>query len=106
MGAGELRHRLVLEQRAQEADAGTGLAETYTAVAEVWAKIEASKGALYIERVQVGEGPTHRITIRWRPGTGFTHCRDLAGRRWRVRDVRDMDGDRRWLVIGAEELTA
>lgn len=126
MPAGTLRHLLTLEQRTQAADGSVGIITAYAPVAQVWAKIEATKGALYAAGVQLVEAPTHRIIIRHRARTDFDHVAELvlgagdtvtedfdylAGaylaateRRWRVRDVRDPDGTRKWIEIMAEEL--
>lgn len=104
MPAGDLRHRVTLEQRVQAADDGVGLTTTYAPVATVWAAIRGVRGAMYVERVQVGEGATHSIRIRYRDPAGFDHVSEGA-RRWRVRSALDRDGDRRWLEIMAEELT-
>lgn len=105
MAAGPLRHRLTLEQRAQ-ATSGVTIANTFAPVATVWAQIEGTRGAVYADRVQVGEGATHRILIRHRDRTDFDHASTADGRRWKIRDVRDPWGTRRWLEIAAEELTA
>ena len=101
---GRLRHRVTLEQRAQVADNGTGITTTYTAVADVYAEVKAVRGSIYAAGVQVGEAPTHRITIRYRDATTFDHI-SQGSQRWRVRDARDPDGTRRALDIMAEELT-
>lgn len=103
MSAGPLRHLVTLEQRTQAADGSVGITTTFAAVAQVWAKVEATKGALYAAGVQVVEAPTHRIVIRFRSMTDFDHVA-LRTQRWRVRDVRDPDGMRRWVEIMAEEL--
>lgn len=105
MAAGPLRYRLTLEQRAQ-ATSGVTIANTFPPVATVWAQIEGVRGAVYADRVQVGEGATHRIMIRYRDRTDFDHASTPDGRRWKVRDVRDPTGRRQWLEIAAEELTA
>ena len=126
MPAGSLRHLLTLEQRTQAADATVGITTGYTPVATVWGDVQATRGAVYLATMQVGEGPTHRIVIRYRERTTFDHVSELVldpgdtatevfdyltssfqaatERRWRVRDVRDPDGRRKWLEIMAEEL--
>lgn len=104
MAAGTLRHLVRLEQRTQAADDSVGITTTYSPVARVWAQVEATRGALYAAGVQTVEAPTHRIVIRYRSMTDFDHIWD-DGRRWRVRDVRDPDGKRRWVEIMAEEIT-
>ena len=105
MPAGTLRHLLTLEQRTQVADGSVGITTAYTVVATAWGDVQATRGAVYVAAVQVGEGPTHRIIIRHRARTDFDHI-SQGQRRWRVRDVRDPDGRRKYLEIMAEELTA
>lgn len=101
---GRLRHRVNLEQRSQVADASVGITTTYNLVAQAYAEVQAVRGSIYAAGVQVGEGPTHRITIRYRDPTTFDHVSQGA-QRWRVRDARDPDGRRRILSIMAEEMT-
>lgn len=100
---GRLRHRVKLEQRNQEADIGVGLITNYTLVSWAYAEIEAVRGSVYIAALQVGEGPTHRMTIRYRDPTTFDHVSERE-QRWRVRDARDPDGRRQILLIMAEEM--
>lgn len=104
MPAGSLRHLLTLEQRTQVADGSVGITTAYTVVDAAWADVQATRGAVYVSGLQIGEGPTHRIMIRYRERTDFDHLSQGA-RRWRVRDVRDPDGKRKWLEVMAEELT-
>jgi head-tail adaptor len=100
---GRLRHRVRLEQRVQAADGTVGITTTFSPVADTWAEIQAVKGSVYAAGLQVGEGPTHRIILRWRNPTGFDHISRNA-QRWRVRDARDPDGTRVMLEVMAEEL--
>lgn len=104
MNPGRLRHRVTIEQRVQVADGAVGITTTYSPVAQTWADVQAVRGSIYAAGVQVGEGPTHRITMRYRDATGFDHV-SLGSQRWRVRDARDPDGRRRVLEVMAEELT-
>lgn len=104
MNPGRLRHRLTVEQRVQAADGSVGITTTYSAVAQTWGEVLAVKGAVYAAGLQVGEGPTHRITLRWRDPTTFDHI-SLGAQRFRVRDARDPDGRRVVLEVMAEELT-
>lgn len=104
MRAGHLRHRLTLERRVQAPNGTVGIDTSYSAVAVVWGSVEAVRGGVYIAALQVGEGPTHRIQIRYRSLTDFDYITEGA-RRFRVRDVRDTDGRRQWLDINAEEYT-
>lgn len=82
---------------------GVGLMTIFAPVAETWADIQAVKGAVYAAGLQVGEGPTHRIVMRWRDPVAFDHV-SRGAQRWRVRDARDPDGRRQVLEVMAEEL--
>jgi len=105
MRAGDLTHRLTLEQRVQAASGTSTLATTYTTVATVWGSVRGTKPAEYIDQIQVGEGPTHRMLIRYRSAVDFDHI-STSTRRWKVRGSRDPDGRRDMLEIMAEEVAA
>ena len=104
MPAGRLRHYVALEKRTQAPDTGVSLTETYTAIAHTWAQIEATKGSVYAATIQVGEGPTHRIVMRYRDAAAFDFISE-GSRRFSVTDARDIDGRKTWLEIMAEELS-
>ena len=102
---GSLRNRVRLEMRHQAPDLGTGVTDTYAPVAEVWAQVEATRGSVYIGSLQISEVLTHRITMRWRDPTTFTHLSVNDGQqRFKKRDARDPDGRKRWLEVMAEEM--
>lgn len=102
--AGQLRHSVVLERRRQGSGPGFALDTTYEGVGNAWARIEGVGGAMYQAGVQIEERITHRVTIRWRSRQDFNHIL-RNDQRYRVRRMRDPDGDRRWLVIEVEEIT-
>lgn len=103
----DLRYRVALETRAQIAAGGaggTGLAESFTTGARVWARVELIRGGRYQADVQTDDVPTHRITIRFRED--FTTWRYISdgSRRWRVVNAGDPDGRRVWVEYGVTEL--
>lgn len=104
----DLRHRVALETRAQVAaggSAGTGLTESFTVGARVWARVELIRGGRYQAEVQTDDVPTHRITIRHRVDyTAWRYISDGA-RRWRVITSGDPDGRQTWVEYGVTELT-
>lgn len=103
---GRLRNLLTLQRRTDASDGAGSLTTTYADVGQVWAEIVMVGATRYAAGQQVAERVTHRITIRWRSSTDFTHLADDSGRRWRVREgPMDPDGRRRELVVFAEELT-
>ena len=102
MPAGRLNHRVTLEKRTQAADEGIGITTTYSTIDKTWAEIQATKGSVYAATLQVGEGPTHRIVMRYRDAAAFDFISE-GSRRFSVTDARDIDGRRRWLEVMAEE---
>lgn len=105
MHAGELRHSVMLERRRQFTGAAMTLDSVYEPVTQAFAKIEGVGGAAYQAGVQIEERITHRITIRFRQRTDFDHV-SRGDQRFRLRRIRDPQGDRRWLIIEAEEVLA
>lgn len=102
MPAGRLRHYVALEKRTQAADETIGITTTFATVARTWVQIEATKGSVYAATIQVGEGPTHRIVMRYRDAAAFDFISE-GTRRFSVTDARDIDGRKTWLEIMAEE---
>lgn len=102
-GAGELRHRLVLEVASETADGAGGATRTWTPVASVFARVEPRRRA---ERVEDGRNVglvTHRVTVR-RNGSVTRGTRFVEGtRRYRVLAVEDFDVQRRFLACLCEE---
>lgn len=100
---GRLRHRVVLEKRSATPSGADTLSFAHAAVATVWADISAIGGALYAAGMQTEARITHRITIRSRALTSFDHV-SQGTRRFRVRETRDPDGNRRFVELLVEEL--
>lgn len=68
MKVGKLRHRIVLQQRADAENAQGEVVPTWTDLAEVWGSIEPVSGREYFAAQQVNAEITARIVIRHRPG--------------------------------------
>ncbi len=68
MKVGRLRHRIVLQQRADAENASGEVIPTWTDLARVWASIEPVSGREYFAAQQVSAEITARITIRYRSG--------------------------------------
>ena len=106
--AGELRTLVILQSKTQTpvgGAAGTGLADAYTDVASVWARIDGLQGGRYVAGQQVEETATHKITIRYRADytSAWRFIRDVD-RLFEMKTVRDPDGLRKFLEIWAQEL--
>ncbi len=68
MRAGELRHRIVIQQNTPTRDAFNAEVESWASWATVWAKIETVSGSEYIEQQAAGATVTHQVTVRHRAG--------------------------------------
>lgn len=98
------RHLVTLERRIQVPNGTVGLTETYAEVAQAWATLGAVAPAINLAAVQVQDGVTHRLVLRWVDPSTFTHIAAKGGaQRFRVRGTRDPDGFQRWLEVSAEE---
>lgn len=101
---GELDKRARILVRQDQPSGGFDIVETYTPVAERWAKREPVGGAVYVGSAQVGNAITHRITIRRLSGLGTSHVVDCEEMRHAVKRVTDLNGEGRWTVLEVEEL--
>lgn len=100
---GELRRHITILAWRDLPDAGTGLTASYTPVDTAWAKIEPVGGAVYLGSLQIGSTITHRITMRHRADLTAQHVIEECGRRYLVRRVADLGGERRFTVAECEE---
>ena len=72
MKAGDLRHRITIQQLAEgENDLGD-IVQTWTAFATVWASVEPLTGREYLSAQQVSAETSGRIRMRYRAGVNPT----------------------------------
>jgi SPP1 family predicted phage head-tail adaptor len=103
---GDLDRRVTLRLWQDQPNAAFGIDQTYDAGVTVWARIEPVGGSVYYGSKQTGEGVSHRITVRHRPGITAGHVAESGGLRYRVRRVSELGGERRFTVLEVEELGA
>lgn len=72
MRAGELRHRITIQQKTVVRDTYGGETVTWTNTATVWAAVEPLSGREYFSAQQVQAEVNHRIRIRYRAGITTT----------------------------------
>lgn len=94
---GHLRHRLTLESASRTPDGGGGAVETWTAVAQVWGRIEPTGGMEIADADGLGGRITHEITLRYRAGVAPAMRLISGNRRFEIVAVIDIDERRRWL---------
>jgi len=100
---GALRRRVVLERPALADDGGGGAVETWEAVAEVWAMIEAQSGKETVEADRLSGTRRVDVTIRYREDVSANMRFRLGDRVLDIRAVLDEDGRRRFLKCNCEE---
>jgi len=100
---GGLRRRVVLERPTRAADDGGGAVETWEAVAEVWAMIDAQSGKEGVEADRLSGTRKADVTIRYREDVAPNMRFRLGDRALDIRAVLDEDGRRRFLKCMCEE---
>lgn len=109
---GELDKLVRIRVWQDEADAGTGIDQTYAAGIEAWARIEPTGSALFYGTAQVEAGVTHRLAT-WRTSQinadliGGGHVVDhggAGGMRYRVRRATDINGRQAFVLLDLEQL--
>ncbi|WP_277268973.1 phage head closure protein [Pantoea septica] len=103
---GELNKRIHLRQRIDQAAADYGIEPVYQNERDVWAKVRQVGATTYHESVQAEEKITHYITIRFRKGVTSDFEVVYDGIIYRVRRLRDLNSERRYLLMECEELGA
>ena len=94
---GRLRHSLTLESASRAPDGGGGAVESWTAVAQLWGRVEPTGGTEIADADGLGSRLSHEITIRYRAGV-TPAMRFISGsRRFEIMAVIDIDERRRWL---------
>lgn len=101
---GELNRRITLRRRVDEPDEHFGVTPTYRDEIRTWAKMAQPGAAAYQGSVQTENIVTHYFTIRWRTGVTADHEICCDGQVFRIRRVRDLNSQRRWLLLECEEL--
>lgn len=104
MNAGQLRHRVTIQQLTRVEDEGGGHEENWADVATVWAAIKPMRGSERYEAQQVQSTLTHKVTIRYRAGIK-PQMRILYGNRiFEVEAVIDVDERHKWLELLCSEV--
>lgn len=101
---GELNRRIKIRLRVDEPTADFGTEPTYPESFDVWAKVAQPGAAAYQGSVQTENVVTHYFTIRFRHGITTDHEVVYYGQEYRIRRIRDLNGQRRFLLLECEEL--
>jgi SPP1 family predicted phage head-tail adaptor len=104
MKIGELRHRVVLQQKTVTEDALKQQSETWVDVTTVWAAIEPLSGREYFAAKQVNAEVSVRITIRYRKGVTPDMRVVFGNRTFEVLSVIDPKERRESLILMCREV--
>lgn len=101
--AGQLRHRIELQEETKAPDGSGGWIDTWATYATVWAKIIPLSGSEGIFGMQLQDTITHDIMIRYRPGVAPVHRVKYGERVFNIRQAINIEERSRWIDIRAEE---
>lgn len=109
--AGDLRRRITIRAWSDVPNAAFGLDQTFAAGLTVWTKHEPIHGLALRAGAQTDEVATDLFYVRRMAGTApheitSAHVIDFSGRRYRVMDTLDVDGERKFTRITAKDLEA
>lgn len=105
---GELKERVTIQSRTVNPDGGGGASETWSDVADVWARIEPVSVREIFYSHQIAVDATHKITIRYRADVKMDwrilRIRDDA--KFKIVGLVDMENAHRYLELQVSEETA
>lgn len=109
MRIGQLDRHVVIRRWQDQPDAGFGIEQEFDPGIAAWAKIVPVGTAIFYGSKQVGEGVTHRVTLRRTSSLSETsitgeHVVDAAGYRYRVKRASALEGGREALLLDVELL--
>lgn len=101
--AGDLRHRVTLQQETRVEDGYGGFTVTWADVATVWAGIQPISGNEALVARQLQDSITHKVVMRYRAGVVAAMRLKFGTRVFNIREVRNFD-ERNWkLELRCEE---
>ena len=87
MKAGDLRHRITIQQLAEGENDMGDIVQVWTDFATVWASVEPLTGREYLSAQQVSAETSGRIRMRYRAGVMATMRVLFGGRTYRILSV-------------------
>jgi len=99
MRAGELRHRVIIQQKYVTQDAEGITTESWADIATVWAAIEPLRGREFFDAAAVNAEVTTRIRIRYRSGIVPAMRVVYGSQVYEIESVIDVGGRRRELEL-------
>lgn len=96
---GELREPVHIVREGRTPTGTRDAQATRELVARAWAKVLTVKGSERIGAVNAGEGPTHRLVIRYQSGIEAGMFVVLGDRAYKILDVENEDERNVWLDL-------
>lgn len=103
---GELNKRIFIRKRVDVPTADFGTKPEYPVSFGAWAKVVQTSATTFQETAQTDNAITHYITIRWRRGITSDFEVVLDEEVYRVKRARDLNSERRYLLLECTELGA
>lgn len=100
---GQLKHRMQLTSYSEIQDDTHKTMKSWPLISYVWAYIEAVKGLTQFDTKQIGEGVSHKITIRYRANVTSENWLYMKSRLFRIRHVRNLEERNILLELLCEE---
>lgn len=101
---GELNQRITVRLRVDQPADDFGVEPSYPESFDTWAKVAQTSATAYQGSVQTESAVTHYFTIRFRKGITADHEVVHNDQVHRVKRVRDLNTQRRFLLLECEEL--
>lgn len=102
--AGQLRHRVTIEQVAYTRDQVGGNEESWTTLATVWARVEPMGVRESFQRQVVNAQASWKVTIRHRADLHAKMRVLWEGRRFEIKGITNADERRFMLELACEEI--
>ena len=102
---GELRHRVRLQARVLTSDGGGGYGESWSDLAEIWARIRPVAGIELTFAEQRQHRVTHEVTIRYRLSIQPSQRLIYDGRALYILGIVNADERNAFLTLHCEERT-
>jgi SPP1 family predicted phage head-tail adaptor len=100
---GAMRQRVMLQGRAEIADAGGGVALTWSDIAEIWAEVTPLSGGETVQAMHVTGTMRHLVRLRCRSDVNSERRFLFKGRVLNIRSARNVEERGRWLECICEE---
>jgi SPP1 family predicted phage head-tail adaptor len=102
---GQLNRRLLLEAPAITPDGAGGVIRSYQTLTTLWAALVPIAARSDVVAEGLGNTATHRVTIRTGPEVTTRHRFRAGTRIFSILNIRDQDGEGRFLEVEVEQRT-